>query len=102
MRNPQFNQLRAEMDGFIPCEGLPSKENVQAFMEFICSGIEEAREGELDTWDDLLDLAYSKLAFFRVYYCGEDPGKMPKFLKHYPPAAARGMYKRVRPSGSDS
>ena len=97
MRNPQFNQMRAEADGFSPCDGKPSEENIEAFMDFICRGIAEAREGELETWDDALAFAYAQLAFFRTYYCGEDPGRMPKFLKHYAPAYKKGIYDRVRP-----
>ena len=92
MRTPQFNQVRAEADGFSPCDGRPSEANIQAFKEFLCRGIDDAREGELDTWDDVIAYAYSQLAFFRTYYCGEDPGKMPRFLKHYPPAYRRGVY----------
>ena len=88
------------MDGFSPCDGRPSEKNVQAFKEFLCRGIDEAREGELDTWDDVMAFAYAQLAFFRTYYCGEDPGKMPRFLKDFPPAYQAGLYKRVRPSGS--
>ena len=83
MRNPQFNQMRAGMDGFSPCDGKPSEENIQAFMDFLCRPIEEAREGELNSWDDALAFAYAQLAFFRVYYCGEEPRHMPKFLKRY-------------------
>ena len=85
------------MDGFSPSEGWPSDKNVQAFMEIICSGIEEAREGELETWDDVLVLAYSKLAFFRVYYCGEDPASMPKIRKMYGSKRRPGGLNEVRP-----
>ena len=97
MRKPQFNQLRAEMDGFSPCGGRPSEKNVQAFKEFLCRGIDDAREGELDTWDAVLASAYDKLAFFRVYYCAECPSRMPRFFMEYPDPMAGEVPKELRP-----
>ena len=90
------------MDGFSPSEGWPSHENVKAFVRFLSEGIEEAPEEETDTWDDVLDLAYSKLAFFRVYYCGEDPADMPKIKKFYSSKRRPSDLNEVRPSGSGS
>ena len=83
MRNPQFNQMRAEYDGYSPEGDKPSQANVKAFVRAIALTLHEAREGELDTWDDVLALTYDQLAFFRVYYCGENSSSMPKFLKEY-------------------
>ena len=77
MRKPNFKALRSEMDGYLPEGEAPSKDNIEAFLLNVCRPVDDAREGELETWDDVLELTYGALAFFRVYYCGECPSTMP-------------------------
>ena len=83
MRKPSFEMMRAEFDGFLPEKNKPSKHNIRAFLKLIVQGVVDQHPQELKTWDDVLWLTYNQIAFFRVYYCGEDPSSMPKFLKQY-------------------
>ena len=96
MRKPTFTNMRAGIDGYVPEGSKPSKRNIKAFVRNIALTLHEAREGELDTWDDVLQRTYDQINFFRVYYCGECPSKMPQFEKYYFPKAPEG-WKRPRP-----
>ena len=84
MRKPSFTNMRTEYDGFRPEGDKPSKENIRAFNKFIARALIDARQGEMDTWDDVLDLTQQKINFFRVYYCGECPSQMPSITRSDP------------------
>ena len=69
--------MRTRMDGFSPEGDKPSAANVMAFAKYLSESVLTDLQGEPSDWDEILDSAYSKLAFFRVYYCGECPSQMP-------------------------
>ena len=77
MRKPCFTMMRTEFDGFRPEGDKPSEENIRAFLNFVTSSVDQWIEKPIDDWDEVLELTYGAVAFFRTYYCGEDPGQMP-------------------------
>ena len=77
MPKPSFENMRAEYDGFRPEGAKPSEENIKAYLKLVIRGVTDWIDKPIEDWDEVLDLTYRSIAFFRTYYCGEDPGKMP-------------------------
>ena len=69
---PDFNQLLGHVHGFEAEKGKLLPSNVDKLSTYLIDDAFCGLHGPMDNWDDLLQLVYQRLAFFRLYYCGID------------------------------
>ena len=78
MDNPDFELMRAAMDGFKPetvkrnGHVKPTQANIKALSRLITPDAETIRYRSLTSWPAVVEHMYRQLAWFRKYYCGED------------------------------
>lgn len=88
MTKPLFTGIAAANHGFKPEGKKPSKSNVKALGKFLTFSGDSFDMNNFENWDQVLAETYRQLAFFRLYYLGEnlpavlhDGGLRPDFLR---------------------